>query len=99
MAISINLTKSQYGIPFNSAYFRIVTTVISRTRDPVVRHNVMIDVAGYATNPADEDTKDVEFRRYNCPLLEVESQVGDTFLSKCYVWVMSQPDMIGSTGI
>jgi hypothetical protein len=99
MAIQINLSTSQYGVPFAGAYFRIVTASISRTRNADSRHSVMIDVAGYATQPSDEDTRDVDFRRYHCPLAEVEAQAGSTFLAKCYTWVMAQADMTGSVAI
>lgn len=99
MAIQIDLTNSQYGVPFAGAYFRVVTAAISRTRMPTMRHSVMIDVAGYATAPQDEDTRDIDFRRYHCPLSEVESYTGDTFMAKCYAWVMAQPDMQGSIGV
>lgn len=99
MAIQINLSNSQYGVAFTGAYFRVVTASVSRTRDADNRHSVMIDVAGYATQPQDEDTRDIEFRRYHCPLGEVESQTGEGFLAKCYAWVMTQPDMAGSIGV
>jgi hypothetical protein len=99
MAIQLDLTNSQYGIPFAGAYFRIVTASVSRTRNAENRHSVMIDVAGYATQPSDEDTKEVDFRRYHCPLAEVEAKTGDTFLAKCYAWVMAQDDMNGSEAI
>ena len=99
MAIQIDLTNSQYGVPFTGAYFRVVTASVSRTRDAVNRHQVMIDVAGYATQPQDDDTREVEFRRYHCDISEIESQVGDSFLAKCYAWVMAQPDMSGSIGV
>lgn len=99
MAIKINLSTSQYGVPFVGAYFRVVTTSVSRTRDASNRHSVMIDVAGYATAPQDDDTRDIEFRRYHCPLSEVEAQIGNGFLAKCYSWVMAQPDMANSIGI
>lgn len=99
MAIQLDLTNSQYGIPFAGAYFRIVTASVSRTRDADNRHSVMMDVAGYATQPSNEDTKEVDFRRYHCPLAEVEAKTGDTFLAKCYAWVMAQDDMNGSEAI
>ena len=99
MAIQLDLTNSQYGIPFAGAYFRIVTASVSRTRNAENRHSVMIDVAGYATQPSDEDTKEVDFRRYHCPLAEVEAKTGDTFLAKCYALVMAQDDMNGSEAI
>lgn len=99
MAIQLDLTNSQYGIPFAGAYFRIVTASVSRTRDADNRHSVMMDVAGYATQPDNEDTKEVDFRRYHCPLAEVEAKTGDTFLAKCYAWVMAQDDMNGSEAI
>jgi len=99
MAIQIDLSTSQYGVPFAGAYFRIVTAAVSRTRNANNRHSVMIDVAGYATQPTDNDTRDVEFRRYQCPLAEVEAQAGSTFLAKCYAWVMTQADMAGSVAV
>lgn len=99
MAIQIDLSTSQYGVPFAGAYFRIVTAAVSRTRNEQSRHSVMIDVAGYATQPGNDDTRDVDFRRYHCPLSEVEAMTGDTFLSKCYAWTMQQPDMAGSVGV
>jgi hypothetical protein len=99
MAIQIDLTSSQYGVPFAAAYFRIVTASVSRTRNPNSRHSVMLDIAGYATQPTDEDTREVEFRRYHCSLAEVEAETGDSFLAKCYAWAMTQPDMQGSVGV
>lgn len=99
MAIQIDLTQSQYGVPFQGAYFRVVTAAVTRTRDADNRHSVMIDVAGYATQPENDDTREVDFRRYHTPLSEVEAQAGDTFLAKCYAWVMAQPDMAGSVAV
>ena len=96
MAIQLDLSNSQYGVPFTGAYFRIVTASVSRTRDANNRHSVMLDVVGYATRPSDDDTRDVDFRRYHCPLAEVEAKAGDNFLAKCYAWVMAQEDMAGS---
>ena len=99
MAIQLDLSTSQYGVPFAGAYFRIVTAAVSRTRDADKRHSVMLDVVGYATQPTNDDTRDVDFRRYHCPLAEVEAQAGDNFLTKCYAWVMSQADMAGASPI
>ena len=99
MAIQINLENSQYGVPFAGAYFRIATASVGRTRNPDNRHSVMIDVIGYATQPSDDDTRDVDFRRYHCPLAEVEAKTGDTFLAKCYAWVMAQDDMNGAQAV
>jgi hypothetical protein len=99
MAIQLDLSNSQYGVPFTGAYFRIAMAAVSRTRDANNRHSVMIDVAGYATRPSGDDTRDVDFRRYHCPLTEVEAQTGSTFLAKCYAWVMAQADMAGSIGV
>jgi hypothetical protein len=99
MAIQLNLSTSQYGVPFMGAYFRIVTASVNRTRSVDNRHSVMIDVVGYATQPSDDDTRGVDSRRYHCPLAEVEAQAGSTFLAKCYSWVMSQADMAGSFAV
>ena len=99
MAIQKDLSNSQYGVPFTGAYFRIVTASVSRQRAEDSRHNVMIDVAGYANKPLNEDTKDIDFRRYYCSLTEIEACSGESFLSKCYVWVMAQDDMNGSEAI
>ncbi len=99
MAIQLDLTNSQYGVPFAGAYFRIVMAAVSRTRSADDRHSVMIDVVGYAAQPTNEDTKDVDFRRYHCSLTKIEEQSENTFLAKCYVWVMSQEDMAGSIAV
>ena len=99
MAIQLDLSTSQYGVPFAGAYFRVVTAAVSRTRDADKRHSVMLDVVGYATQPTNDDTRDVEFRRYHCPLSEVEAMTGEGFLAKCYAWVMAQADMAGSQAV
>ena len=96
MAIQIDLTTSQYGTPFAGAYFRIVTGAISRQREGGPKFTVMIDVSGYATATPDDNTREVDFRRYNADLADVEAATGATFFDKCYVWVMAQDDMGGS---
>ena len=99
MAIQLDLTNSQYGTPFAGAYFRIVTAAISRMREGGPKFTVMIDVAGYATGTPDDDTREVDFRRYHADLTEVEAQAGGNFLDKCYAWVMAQEDMNGSIAV
>jgi hypothetical protein len=99
MAIQLDLTTSQYGTPFAGAYFRIVTASISRMREGGPKFTVKIDVAGYATATPDDDTRDVDFRRYHADLTEVEAQAGAEFLDKCYAWVMAQEDMAGSIAV
>ena len=99
MAIKIDLTNSQFGTPFSGAYFRIVTAAISRMREGGPKFTVMIDVAGYATATPDDDTREVDFRRYHADLTEVEAQAGGNFLDKCYAWVMAQEDMAGSIAV
>ena len=99
MAIQLDLVTSQYGVPFAGAYFRIVTAAVSRTRDPAARHSVMIDVAGYAQRPTDDDTREVDFRRYHIPLAQIDALPGDAFLARCYAWLMAQDDMAGSVAV
>lgn len=99
MAIKININQSQFGVPFAGAYFRVATASVTRTRNAEQRFSVMIDVVGYATQPQNDDTREVDFRRYHAPLVEVESKSGAAFLDKCYAWVMSQPDMAGSQAV
>jgi hypothetical protein len=100
MAIQLDLTTSQYGTPFAGAYFRIVTAAISRMRSgDGPKFTVMIDVSGYATATPDDDTREVDFRRYHADLAEVEAAAGATFLDKCYAWVMTQEDMNGSVAV
>ena len=96
MAIEIESTSSNFGGPCSGAYFRIVTACISRQRQEDLRHSVLIDVVGYAAQPEDEDTKEVDFRRYHVPLAKIEAQAGPDFLEKAYQWVMLHPDMTGS---
>lgn len=99
MAIQIDLQDSQYGTPFAGAYFRIATAAVSRMRSGGPKFTVMIDVAGYATGTPDDDTREVDFRRYHADLTEVEAATGDDFLARCYNWVMAQEDMNGSIAV
>ena len=99
MAIQLDLTNSQYGTPFAGAYFRIATASISRMREGGPKFTVMVDVAGYATATPDDDTREVDFRRYHADLAEVEASAGDVFLDKCYAWLMTQDDMNGSVAV
>lgn len=96
MAILLDLENSQYGIPFAGAYFRIAMAAASRRRAGGIKFTAMIDVAGYGTATPDDDTREVDFRRYHAPLDEVEACAGATFLERCYAWVMAQPDMAGA---
>jgi hypothetical protein len=97
MAIQIDLQTSNFGIPFAGAYFRIVTSSIGRQRGS--NFSVMIDVVGYAQKPTNDDTKDIDFRRYHTSLLEIEAQNGTAFLEKSYNWVASQPDMVNAKAV
>ena len=101
MAIQNNIAEgsSQYGIAFNNAYYRIVTAAISRQRGTTPKFSVMIDLSAYATATPTDDTREVDFKRYNANLTDVEAQSGATFLDKCYAWVMAQDDMAGSTAV
>lgn len=97
MAIQLDLSTSNYGVAFAGAYFRVVTSSISRQRG--AQFSVMLDVVGYASRPLNEDTRDVDFRRYHVPLTEIEAQNGTAFLEKSYNWVIQQPDMAGAIGV
>ena len=98
MAIQVDIQNSQFGVPFSGAYFRVASANVSRQRGEP-KHIVTIDISGYATQPAHDEIREVDFRRYHAPLAEVEAQTGDTFLAKCYAWLMQQPDLAGSTGV
>ena len=102
MAIQHNISEanSDYGISFSGAYYRIVTASISRQRGSDPKFSVMIDLSGYATGSnLTDDTREVDFKRYNVNLTDVEAKSGSTFLDKCYAWVMDQDDMDGSTSV
>ena len=101
MAIQNNIAEgaSQYGIAFNDAYYRIATAAISRQRGDDPKFSVMIDLSAYATATPGDDIREVDFKRYNANLTDVEAKAGDTFLDKCYAWVMDQGDMDGSTAV
>ena len=95
----ISADNSQYGIAFNGAYYRIVTAAISRQRGTDPKFMVMIDLSAYATTTPDDDTREVDFKRYNANLDDIQASSGDAFLDKCYTWVMAQDDMAGSTAV
>lgn len=96
MAIQIDLQNTVFGIPLAGAYFRIVHISLARQLEgSIPKHVAAIDVAGYATPYVQHGTRDVDFRRYHVDITTLDAQVGDTFLAKCYAWVMAQPDMDG----
>jgi hypothetical protein len=101
MAIQINILEgsSQYGIAFNNAYYRIATAAVSRQRGDDPKFTVMIDLSAYATATPTDDTREVDFKRYNANLTDIEAATGTTFLDKCYAWVMAQDDMTGSSAV
>ena len=101
MAIQHTIAEgaSQYGISFNNAYYRIVTAAISRERGTDPKFTVMIDLSAYATSTPTDDTREVDFKRFNAPLDDIDGSSGDAFLDKCYTWVMAQAEMSGSTGV
>jgi len=101
MAISNNITQenSQYGVAFNGAYYRIVTAAVSRQRGSDPKFSVMIDLSAYATATPTDDFREVDFKRYNANLTDIEAASGATFTAKCYAWVMAQADMSGSTAV
>ena len=70
MAIQNNIAEgaSQYGIAFNNAYYRIVTASVSRQRGTDPKFSVMIDLSAYATSTPTDDTREVDFKRYNADL-------------------------------
>lgn len=101
MAIQHNISEanSDYGISFSGAYYRIVTAAVSRQRGTDPKFIVMIDLSAYATSSPNDDTREVDFKRYNANLADVEAASGATFLDKCYAWVMAQDEMSGSTAV
>lgn len=100
MAIQLDLANTQYGTPFLGAYFRIQGVMVSRARAREgYKFAAMLDVAGFVTRPPNNDTRPVDFRRYQADLTDVEAMAGATFLDKCYAWVMTQEDMNGSIAV
>jgi hypothetical protein len=99
MAIQIDIQNTQFGVPFAGAYFRVVTAATMRQRQGAHKFLVMIDVAGYGTSSPTDDTQPVDFRRYQAPLEDIDAQAGDTFLAKCYAWLMMQDSMSGAIAV
>lgn len=101
MAIQHNISEaaSEYDTAFNNAYYRIVTTAVSRQRGDDPKFTVMIDLSAYATSTPTDDTREVAFLRLHAPLDDINAASGDAFLDKCYSWVMEQDEMSGSTAV
>lgn len=100
MAIEHNVENSAYGIAFNNAYFRIDTAMVLRQSMPSnSKHIVSMDLYCFATKPLDQNTIPLSVQKLHVPIEEIEIQNGDNFLAKCYLWVMSQPDMVGATAV
>ena len=101
MAIQHNITESasKFGIEFNNAYYRIISLNLNRDLDPSNKFRVAIQLMGYATSSIDHSTRDVDVKTFEGSLTDIESATGDTFLAKCYTWIMDQDDMAGSTSV
>ena len=101
MAIQQNIAEdaSQFGISFNNAYYRIVAAGVNRTPNPDLTFHVTIQLLAYATPTPDMNTRDVDVKCYDAALADIEAKTGDTFLAKCYAWVMAQEDMDDSTAV
>ena len=82
MAIQNNIAEgaSQYGIAFNNAYYRIVTASVSRQRGTDPKFSVMIDLSAYATSTPTDNTREVDFKRYNANLDDINASSNDAFL-------------------
>jgi hypothetical protein len=99
MAVQMDLSISRFGVPFNGAYFRIVRITVERVRNIDPKFTVMMQVSGYAAALQNDDIAEVDFRKYYAPMNDIEAMAGEDFLSKCYAWVMTQADMVGSTAV
>ena len=101
MAIRHNIQEgaSHFGIPFNNAYYRIVTASIARQLEANPKFMVNIDLSAFATSTPNGNTKEVDFVRFQAPLDAINASSGTTFLDKCYNWVMAQSVMSGSTAV
>lgn len=101
MAIQHNILEdnSQYGVKFDNAYYRIASASINRQRGTDPKFSVLIDLAGYASSSPDDNTREVDFKRYEAALESINAASGDAFLDKCYSWIMAQDDMDGSTAV
>ena len=103
MAIQHNIAEdaSQFGVSFNNAYYRIAGMHIHRTDqnqdDP--KFIVSIDLMAYVTITPHTATTPVDVKGYVVDLSVIEAVAGDTFLDKCYAWIMAQDDMDGSTAV
>ena len=101
MAIQIDLSASQFGIPFTGAYFRIGNVSVMRQRERYgeAKFSVVIDVLGYGTSAPTDDTQPVDTRRYHVALEDIEAQAGEKFLEKVYAWLMMQDSMSGAIAV
>jgi hypothetical protein len=100
MAIEHDVENSAYGIAFNNAYFRIDAAMVLRQSMPSnFKHLVSIDLCCFATKPVDQNTVPLSVQKLHVPIEEIEAQSGGNFLAKCYAWVMTQPDMAGSSAV
>lgn len=103
MAIQQNIEEgaSQFGVAFNNAYYRIAGMHIHRTDenqgDP--KFVVSIDLMAYVTTSPHTATTPVDVKGYVVDIGVIEATAGDTFLDKCYAWIMTQDDMSGSTAV
>ena len=72
MAIQLDLTNSSIWHTFCWRLLPHRHCCYLRMREGGPKFTVMIDVSGYATATPDDDTREVDFRRYHADLADVE---------------------------
>lgn len=98
MALSNNLVESKFGISFQGVYYRINNVMVHRI-STISPHTVMIDIAGYAQKPENEDLQELCFHRLHALLSDVEAQGGPNILTNCYLWLAAQPEFAGAVAV
>ena len=99
MAIKADNPNSIFGAALSGVYYRIIQAVVTREEPTPFTFYVVINLSGFLGDPKQGRIQPIETRSYRAILSDVESMAGDTFMSKCYAWVMAQPDMSGSVAV
>lgn len=96
MAIQANLATTSIGIPVNNAYLRITEIGIYYAgHDKPHATYCMVDC--YGSNPNETTIKPFEMRRFNITTADIDPVEGLAVLEKYYKYLMSLPELNGST--
>ena len=97
MAIQLDYTAERIGATFPTSYCRIEGAHIQYNGG---EHKINIHAEVYAEKETSTGrTRAVETLMYSASMVDVDAQVANDFLGRCYEWLSTQDDFINGIDV